>query len=130
MVRMEHLSILLTALGLAANHVLQPLADRTVKNACDRLRKLIVDRFGTHDLKLESVLADHARDPDTQSTVAETALRDVGAHRNQDVIDQAIQLLRLLEDAQPGITGGLVGQINAQGGKVVVISGDVGTLNI
>lgn len=120
------MSILLSALGLAANQVAQPLVDRAVKNAYVDLRTLIVGRFGAHELMLESILANHAKAPDTRRTVTETALRDAGADRNQEVIEQAIQLLRLLEDAQPGITEGLVGQINAQGGQGVVLSGNVG----
>ena len=127
---MEPISILVSALGLAANQIVQPLANHAVKNAYDGLRTSIVGRFGTHKPNLESLLADHGKNPDTQRTVTETARKDGGADRDQEVIDQAVQLLSLLEETRPGITSGLIGQINAQGGKVVVISGDVGTINL
>lgn len=46
---------------------------------------------------------------------AEKALRDAGADADREVVDRAADLLRQAEAVKPGVTGGLVGQISAQG---------------
>jgi len=47
-----------------------------------------------------------------------------GADRDQELVDRATEILKIIESKSPGATAGLVGQINAAGGKVVVIGGD------
>ena len=127
---MDPMTVLLSALALAGNAV-QPIADQAVKDAYAGLKALIVNRFGPKNPKIERTLEVQAEDPETFKPSTEKALRDVGADRDQEVIDAATRLLKQAEQTRPGITGGMVDQINAQGGRVVVIHGDFrGTLNM
>jgi hypothetical protein len=126
---MEPMTILVTALSLAG--LAQPSTDRAVKDAYARLKTLLLTRFGQNNPRLERILENHAEDPDTFKPPLEKILKDFGADCDQEVIDAATELLKHAERSQPGLTGGMVGQINAQGGRVVVIGGDFhGTLNM
>ena len=127
---MDPMTVLLSALALAGP-ALKPVADQAVKDAYAGLKALLVARFGTMNPKLERTLDIHAEDPETFKPSTEKLLRDVGAERDQEVIDAATSLLKQAEGAQPGVTHGMVDQINAEGGRVVVIGGDFsGTLNM
>jgi hypothetical protein len=117
---MDPMGVLLAALSLAGA-ALQPVADQAVKDAYAALKGAIVRKFGPGNPRLEPVLADHAQDPETYEKPAAKALREAGADRDQEVLDLATALLKRAERARPGITGGLVRQINARGGTVSVV---------
>jgi hypothetical protein len=113
---MDPITIILSALSFASSKV----GDQAVKDAYAGLKSLIVRKFQATQPKVEERLDEFAQDPDSWEKPMARTLREAGADRDQEVIDFATQLLKLAEAASPGVTGGLVGQINAQGGRVVV----------
>lgn len=120
---MDATAVLLTALSLAGV-ALRPISEQAVKDGYAGLKALIVRRYGPKNPKLERTLDEHAEDPETYKAPMEKVLKEVGADRDQEVVDVATDLLRRAEAAQPGSTGGVVGQINASGGRVLVIGRD------
>jgi hypothetical protein len=114
----DALAVLVAALALAS------------RDDSAGLKALILRRFGASHPKLEAALADYTADPETHEKVATKVLQQAGIDRDQEVVDQATALLRQAEAAEPGITGGLVGHMNAQGGRVAFIGGNqAGTIN-
>lgn len=115
----DPLAVLLAALSVAKS------------DAAAGLMTLLARKFGASHPKLEATLAEYAQDPETYEKPAAKILQAAGADRDQEVVDRATDLLKRAEAAQPGVTAGLVGKIDAQGGRVVVIGGNqTGTINM
>lgn len=127
---MDPITVLLGALSVAGTAA-KPISDQMIQDSYAALKALILARFGHGHPKLESTLDDYAEDPATYEKPAVKMIRDAGVDADQEVLDTASRLLKHAESRRPGVTGGLVGQLNAQGGRVVVIAQDqVGTLNM
>jgi hypothetical protein len=116
---MDPITVLLSALSLAGT-ALKPVADQAIKDGYAGLKAYIIRKFGGKEPELVPVLEQHEKRPDLYKPTTEALLRQVGADRDQELVDKAAELLKQAEAVQPGVTGGLVGQINAAGGRIVV----------
>ena len=113
---MDPLTVIVSALAVGVGKV----ADQAIRDGYAGLRALIIRKFGARHSELQERLDEHAEDPEHRKDDINNALRDAAVDRDQEVVTLATELLKLAEAAQPGVSGGLVGQINAQGGRVVV----------
>jgi hypothetical protein len=119
----DPITVILSALAVGGGEV----ATQAIQDAYAGLKALILKKFGRDQPKLQERIDDYVADQETFQKPAEKALRDAGAAADQEVVDRAVELLRRAEAANPGVTGGLVGQINAQG--VVVANTVYGDIN-
>jgi hypothetical protein len=125
----DPISIILSALSLASKAV-EPISGEMIKDGYAGLKNLIIRKFEGAS-RVESTVNDFVADPETYQKPAAKVLSDAGVDRDQEVLEAATALLRHAEALQPGITGGVVGQINAQGGRIVAIGGDLsGTIHM
>lgn len=113
---MDPLTVIVSALAVGVGTV----ADQAIRDAYAGLRALIIRKFGARHPGLQERIDEHAEDPENRRDGIDNALRDAAVDRDQEVVTLATELLKLAEAVQPGVSGGLVGQINAQGGRVVV----------
>ncbi len=92
---------------------------------------LLVRKFGPSEPRLEGALAEYAAAPEAYRNATVNLLRTVGADRDQAVLDRATEVVKRAEAAQPGVSGPVIGRIQAQGGRVVVIRGNqAGTIYV
>lgn len=129
---MDPHTIIATALSLGATTALKSTAEQAVKDAYSALKSLLVRKFGSKGDTAKAVDGVEAKpDSDARKAVLQEELESAGAGKDQEVVDRATELLKLMESKSPGVTGGLVGQINAAGGKVIVVGGsNYGPINM
>ena len=134
---MDSMSVLLSALALATpisdvgSEKTDKESDKTLKESYASLKSLIIFRFGTKNAKLERTLEAYIGDPELFEAAIRSVLDEVGAAHDQELIDTATLVLNEAERSRPGLTQGILAQINAKGGRAVVIHGDVsGSLNM
>jgi hypothetical protein len=128
---MDPISIIVGAMVLGASEGLKSTAAQAVKEAYAGLRALIVRKYGDHS-GMRQAVASLENKPDSKDgqEVLKQELAAAGGDRDQEVVDEATSLLKLLEHVSPSVTGGLVGQINAAGGKVIAVGRDVGQITM
>lgn len=128
---MEPLTVIVGALVAGAAAALKSTAEQAVKDAYAGLKRLVLDRCG-HKADVAQAVAELESKPDSagRNATLQEELAAAGVDKDQEVVDRAVALLKQAENQNPGITGGLVGQINAAGGKVVVVGGNVQNITL
>jgi hypothetical protein len=112
----DPVTVILGALSLAGSK----LGDQAIKDTYAGLKALIMRKFGAAQPKLGEHIEEYSKDPNTWEKPAAKSLREAGVDRDQEVLDAATKLLKQAESVKPGVTAGLVGTINAAGGRIVV----------
>jgi hypothetical protein len=129
---MDPITVIVTALSLGAQTALKSTVETATKEAYASLKAIVLRKLTKQPDAASAVEAvEHKPDSAVRREILVKELTIAGAHSDQEVVDKATDLLKLLETKLPGVTGGLVGQINAAGGKVLVLSGgNQGTINM
>jgi hypothetical protein len=119
---MVPVSVIVSAIALGAGKGLNSMVEAAIRDAYSGFKGLILRKFGKRDQTVKSI-QEVEKDPESveHKETLKAELTRVGADRDQEVLNKATELLKLLEDRSPGATGGLVGEIDADGGKVLVI---------
>jgi hypothetical protein len=119
---LEPISIITTAIVLGIAAGAKSTTAQAVRDAYTALRMHLFLKFGNKGEAAKAVKGVEAKpESDARKGMLKEELEAAGAGKDQEVVAHATALLKLLEQHTPGATGGLVGQINAAGGKAVVV---------
>jgi hypothetical protein len=121
---MDPVNVIVSALVVGASEVTKDLVKDTYAALKSLLGRLVGGKKGAPD-----PVAEAEKDPKARDKVTE-AVKKSGVAKDQAAVDAAVALLQAAEAARPGIEGGIVGQINAAGGKVLVVGTNTGTINM
>jgi len=125
---MDPVNVLVSALMVGASQSAGEVAKDLVSTSYAALKALIKRLVAGKKGAADPVATAESK-PASRDQVTE-AVKQSGAHADQGIVDAAVALLRAADAARPGIEGGIVGQINAAGGKVLVIGTNTGTINM
>lgn len=112
---MDPLTVILAAVSTAETAWLAKRPGRL-----GRPQDACLAEFGAKDAKLDERTENIGKILKLERNPPPKVLSDVDADQDQELEDQTTELLKNAEAAEPGVSGGLVGKINAQGGKGVV----------
>lgn len=116
---MDPTTVLLSALSLGSR-ALHLTADEAIKDGYAGLKGLIIRKFAQANPDLEGALTKLEKNPEAYKPVVEAEVKAAKVDQDQEVVDRATTFLLQAEATLPGVTGGLVGQINAQRGVVFI----------
>jgi hypothetical protein len=128
---MDPITVIVTALSTGATVALTSTAEQAIKDAYAGLKGLLLRKFGKQG-DTEKAVEDVERKPDSngRKETLKEELTTAGAARDAELVGKATELLELLEKKSPGISGGLVGQIRADGGQVFVAQTNYGAVDM
>ena len=92
---------ILAALAAGAAAAAKDTAGSAIKDAYQGLKSLIQRRFAGKP-SADVALVEHEKKPETWKEPLKEALTESGADKDQEIVQQAQMLLKLLGDAKPG----------------------------
>lgn len=117
---MDPVTILMSGLSVVG----ATIGEKAIKDGYEGLKSLLARKFGAAEPKLTERLDDFIADPDTFAKPVEKALRDSGAARDPEVVQQVTSLVEKAEAVTPGAAA-LIGQLKAIHSQVAVVGGNV-----
>lgn len=96
---MDPVSMVLAGLAAGATAAAQDTASQAVKDAYAGLRALLKKRFEKKP-QAEMALAEYEKDPDTWQKPLQKSLVEAGADRDEAIVRQAQQVLKLVNPQQ------------------------------
>lgn len=121
---MDPVNVIVSALIVGAAETSKELVKDTYAALKSLIGKLLHRKKDAPD-----PIATAEANPEARDKVTE-AVKKSGVAADQATVDAAVELLKAADAARPGIEGGVVGQINAAGGKVLVVTTNLGTINM
>jgi hypothetical protein len=118
---MDPVSIIMGALSAVG----ATIGDKVIKGGYEALKALIVQKFGNSSPRLGERIEDYVQDPETNAKPAEKAIRDAGVAQDKEIVDRLAELLKQSDAVKPGVSGGLIGQLEAHRSTIVAVGGDV-----